>query len=154
MVCSISCSIAAIFLIGMIYMSFSIDKCSLSDRFMDTLSPDQKHKYKRIVNERRMIYLCGYLVGFALSVMYISSMSESDRQNSTSLLCIVAAITFLTSYFFYILFPKSPLMILELDDKNQRKEWIRIYKKMQIHYHIGIVLGLIAVLFFTKGVCS
>ena len=153
MVCTLSCSIAAVFLIGMMYMTFSIDKCSLSARFMETLSIEQRQKYNKIVKERRLIYLGGYLFGFILSGFYLSGMSDGERRNSTTLLCTVGAITFLTSYFFYILFPKSNLMILELDDKIQRKEWVRIYKKMQFHYHIGLVLGIIAVLFFAKGMC-
>lgn len=153
MVCTLSCGISAIFLIGMMYMTFSIDKCAISARFMETLSDEQKRRYNKIVKERRMIYLGGYIFGFFLSALYISGMPDTERNNSTTLLCTVGAITFLTSYFFYILFPKSNLMILELDEKQQRKEWIRIYKKMQYHYHIGLVLGIIAVLFFAKGMC-
>lgn len=153
MVCTLSCGISAIFLIGMMYMTFSIDKCAISSRFMETLSDDQKRRYKKITQERRMIYICGYLFGFFLSGLYISRMQDMERRNSTTLLCTVGAITFLTSYFFYILFPKSNLMILELNDPVQRKEWVRIYKKMQYHYHIGLVLGIIAVLFFAKGMC-
>jgi len=153
MVCTLSCGISAIFLIGMMYMTFSIDKCAISSRFMETLSDDQKRRYKKITQERRMIYICGYLFGFFLSGLYISGMQDMERRNSTTLLCTVGAITFLTSYFFYILFPKSNLMILELNDPVQRKEWVRIYKKMQYHYHIGLVLGIIAVLFFAKGMC-
>jgi hypothetical protein len=44
-------------------------------------------------------------------------------------------------------------MILELDDKNQREEWIKVYKKMQRTYHMGLLLGLVAVVGFTNALC-
>lgn len=152
MVCTTSCSIAAIFLIGMIYQSFSVDKSDMYSRFMATLSVSEKEKYERIVSERRKIYLSGYVIGLILSFLYIQ-MFYSKEKGGYSLLCIVAAITFLTSYFYYILHPKRQLMIVKLSKENQRREWVNIYKKMQYHYHMGIVLGMIAVIFLAKGLC-
>ena len=153
MVCTTSCSIAAIFLIGMIYQSFSVDKSDMYSRFMATLSVSEKEKYERIVSERRKIYLSGYVIGLILSFLYIQMFSSKEK-GGYSLLCIVAAITFLTSYFFYILYPKRQLMIVKLSKENQRREWVNIYKKMQYHYHTGIVLGIIAVVFLAKGLCK
>jgi hypothetical protein len=132
-------------------MSFAVDKCAMYDKFMDTLSTAQKQKYRKIVSERRTIYMSGYLLGFILSGLYILVFA---KDYSEMLLCTIAAITFFTSYFFYILYPKSELMILDLDEKTQRKEWIAIYKKMQYHYHFGMVLGILAVVFYAKGVCA
>ena len=150
MTCTVSCSIAAIFLIGMLYMSYAIDKCSLNDQFMKTLSSSQQDKYKSIMKERRSIYFGGYLFGFTLSMILVYMM---PIDNKASLLCLVASTTFISSYFFYIMYPKQPLMILDLDEKIQRKEWVKIYKKMQYHYHMGLVLGIIAVMFFTHSMC-
>ena len=150
MVCNTSCSIAAVFLIGMLYMSYAVDKCSLYEKFMDTLSPSQKEKYKNIIAERRSIYFKGYLCGFVLSMILLYLIPSSDK---TSLLCIVASTTFLVSYFFYIIHPKQPLMILDLDEKTQRKEWVNIYKKMQYHYHVGLLLGICAIVTFTYSMC-
>jgi len=121
------------------------------DKFMATLSAEQQKKYKKIVSERRSIYMAGYLLGFILSAVYILVFA---KEYSQMLLCTIAAITFFTAYFFYILYPKSELMILDLDEKTQRKEWIAIYKNMQYHYHFGIVLGILAVVFYAKGVCK
>jgi hypothetical protein len=161
MVCAISCSIALVFLIGMIYHTFAVDKSDMYNRFMDTLSPSQQDTYNKIVCERRNIYLSGYAVGLILSVLYIQffySNNNNEKENRThpyhSVLCIVAAITFLTSYFFYILYPKSELMIVKLDDEKQRKQWVTIYKTMQYHYHFGMVLGIIAVVFLARALCK
>lgn len=153
MVCTTSCSIAAVFFIAMIYQSFSMDRCDMYHRFMDTLSPSQQEKYKKITRERRMIYLSGYVVGLILSIIYLQFF-HAEEKVSYSLLCMVMAITFLTSYFFYILYPKSELMIVKLDEERQRKQWVAIYKKMSYHYHFGMLLGIVAVLFLTKGLCG
>lgn len=150
MTCTLSCSIAFIFLIGMLYMSYAVDKCSLQDEFMKTLSLSQQDKYKSIIKERRSIYFSGYFFGFILSMILIYFF---PIDNKTSLLCVVASTTFISSYFFYIMHPKQPLMILDLDEKTQRKEWLKIYKKMQFHYHLGLVLGILAVMSFTHSIC-
>ena len=157
MVCTTSCSIAAIFLIGMIYHTFAVDQCDLYNRFMDTLSPSQQETYNRNMCERRNIYLSGYVSGLILSffyIQYIQNKDNKDKKNKYSILCIVAAISFLTSYFFYMLYPKSELIIVGLDQERQRKHWVTIYKKMQYHYHLGIVLGIIAVVFLANGMCD
>lgn len=152
MVCTISCAIFAVFLIGMIYMSVAIDKCTLSSNFIKTLTPEQQLKYQSRLTERKYIYYGGFLLGFILSILLLNAMSEYliDR---TSILCIIGSTMFLTSYFFYILYPKQQLMIVELQDENQRKEWAKLYKKMQFHYHTGLVLGIIAVLGFANTYC-
>ena len=38
-------------------------------------------------------------------------------------------------------------MILHLDNKQEREAWLKIYKSMQINYHAGFLLGLIAMVF-------
>ena len=152
MVCTISCAIFAVFLIGMIYMSLAIDKCALSSNFMKTLTPDQQKSYEKRLTERKYIYYGGFILGFILSICLLNTMS-SYALDKTSVLCMVGSTMFLTSYFFYILFPKKPLMIIELNDEGQRKEWAKLYKKMQFHYHTGLVLGIISVLGFANIYC-
>ena len=51
--CTISCGISLIFIIGMIYMSFFIDKQKISIDFKKTLSKKQLDIYENIVNYRR-----------------------------------------------------------------------------------------------------
>ena len=51
-----------------------------------------------------------------------------------------------------MIYPKSDYMILHLDKKEQRKEWLDIYRKMQLKCHIGFVCGIIAAMLMCYGV--
>jgi hypothetical protein len=149
-ICPKYCSIAIVFFIGMIYMSFSIDKCALTKNFMKSLSEPQLERYKLIVSERRNIYLSGYLLGLSLSAIVIVGMMNT--LNKMQMVCLTGSITFLTAYFYYILSPKQDLMVLYLNDRYQRYEWQKIYKKMQFNYHVGLLLGIIAAVLITMSV--
>ena len=143
-----TCNIAIIFIAGLIYTSFMIDKCSLSASFIETLSDEQRELYKKITHERKMIYFLGILFGLVVSYLYMKIVpSQTSKLNTV---CTIASITFLAAYFFYIFYPKKDAMILELDDRQQREEWYAIYKKMQYHYHVGLGIGIIFVLFFNS----
>ncbi len=142
-----TCNIAIIFICGLIYTAFMIDKCSMSASFIDTLSEEQQELYNKTTYERKMIYFGGIFFGLVMSYLYMKIVpSEKSKLNT---ICVIACITFLSAYFFYIFYPKKHEMILELDDRYQRQEWLSIYKKMQHHYHIGLLIGIIFVLFFT-----
>ena len=66
---------------------------------------------------------------------------------------MVGAITLATNYFYYILHPKSDYMILHLEEESQRLIWLKVYRNMQVKYHIGLVLGIIASMFLAKSIC-
>lgn len=152
MTCMISCSISVIFIIGMIYMTFAIDKKALSQDFMNSLDGEQREHYKKLVNERRNIYYTGYGIGLILSILIILLRRMNKvRMSLLAMLCLTGAISFLTSYFYYILAPKSPLMVVHLERKDQREQWQKVYKNMQGTYHAGLVIGILAVLFMTNA---
>lgn len=154
MVCIINCSLAFVFIISMIYMMFSIDKNEIKNNFINKLDDNQKNIYKNIVEERRNIYFMGYGIGFIISLFLIYFKSYFNiKINKNSVICFILGITFLTTYFFYILYPKSNYMILHLKNENQIKEWLKVYKTMQWNYHFGLVLGLISILFIGKAFC-
>ena len=44
-------------------------------------------------------------------------------------------------------------MILYLDGRKEREGWLKIYRKMQVKYHVGLVLGLLSIFSFTNGAC-
>ena len=140
-ICPKYCGIAIVFLVGMVYMTFAIDKCSITKNFINSLSDAQADRYKSIVAERRHIYLSGYLFGLALSAIIIVGMMKTITK--FQMLCLTGSITFLTVYFYYILSPKQDLIVVYLNDKAQRNEWQKIYKKMQFNYHVGLLLGII-----------
>lgn len=148
-ICPKYCGIAIVFLVGMIYMTFAIDKCSTTKNFINSLNKEQSDRYKSIIAERRHIYLSGYLFGLALSAIIIVGMKTIKK---FQMLCLTGSVTFLTVYFYYILSPKQDLMVIYLNDRNQRYEWQKIYKKMQFNYHVGILLGIIASLLLTMSI--
>lgn len=150
MVCLINCSIAIVFIVAMIWMSLAIDEHELVGEFKDKLTDEQKTMYSKIISQRRQIYFGGYLAGVVLSIGYIL-VFQPKFKNTLELVCLVGSITFLTSYFFYILYPKHKLIVLYLDSKEQREEWVKVYRTMQFHYHLGLVLGIIGVIFLGKA---
>ena len=148
--CNISCAISAIFLIGMIFMTLSVDKTAFADDFKRTLDVALKNKYENIVNERRNIYFGGFTLGFIISLCVIVwKLFNKIKITPIALMCTTGAITFVTTYFYYILSPKSDYMVKYLFKKEQREEWLKINRTMSVRYHGGLLLGLLSVLGFS-----
>tara|TARA_B100000900_G_scaffold210428_1_gene178350 strand:- start:1038 stop:1508 length:471 start_codon:yes stop_codon:yes gene_type:complete len=151
MLCGTTCIIAMVFLIANFYtiLSCSNNKKDKQD-FLDVLNDEQKITYEKIINQRKNIYYSGYGLGILLSLIGIFFIKKfmKLRFNNISLICFVGAVTFVTNYLFYILYPKADYMLLHLNDKKQIEEWLKIYKKMQFKFHFGFVLGIIAVMIF------
>jgi hypothetical protein len=126
-------------------MSFAIDKKTLTSPFIKSLGgADSKHgsDYMLRVKERRNLYLQGLSLGFLLSIIYLIT-SPFGHRTPTSSACAIAAITMLTAYFYYMLSKKRPLMVLQLDTDEQRKQWANIYRTYQVNYHFGLLLGVL-----------
>ena len=65
-----------------------------------------------------------------------------------TVVCMVGAITLTTNYLYYILAPKTTYMIQHLDNREQNEAWLHIYRTMQVKYHTGLVLGIVAIMIF------
>jgi len=151
MVCVINCSIAVVFFVAMMYMCFLVDKDEITNNFKQSLNEEQKIEYNKIIIERRMIYIWGYLLGILFSVGYVL-VFKPQFKNDFALVCFGMSVTFLVAYFFYILYPKRQLMVVGLDEKEDREKWAHVYKKMQNNYHVGLILGIIAAGFLSKSI--
>ena len=147
MACSISCIISSIFLIGMIYFYNMTDKSEIVKMYKSKLPSDLQKRYDKISKERLMISYYGYGLGLILSlfIIYYNIKIKSVRLNNFSLVCIVMSTCFLTNYFYYILSPKSDWMLNHMNNSVEVKAWLQMYREMQFNYHMGIVLGIIAV---------
>lgn len=155
--CSTSCFIAIIFLIANFYTMFMCMNSKEKQNFFNTLEPAQKKVYTKIINERKTIYYTGFAIGIVISIILLNldikflKVIKSKREKNV---CFVVATTFIINYLFYIIYPKSNYMILHLNDKQQVKEWLNIYRSMQLNYHLGFVFGIIAVGFFANSYCG
>lgn len=135
--------ISAVFLIGMIYFYNKTSSSKVMMFYKIKLPYDLQKRYEKISEERRMISLHGYGLGFVLSLFVI--FYNLKKMNSFSLVCTVMATCFLTNYFYYILSPKSDWMLNHMDNKDQVKAWLEMYKEMSYNYHTGLALGILAV---------
>lgn len=144
--CSISCAISAVFIIGMIYMTNATSTNKTIQKYQEQLPQNLKTLYEKIVKERTAIYYQGYILGFIISLFVI--LYSRKHMSSTSVVCTVIAISFLTNYFYYTLAPKTNWMLDSIKTPEQTKAWLKMYRNMQVYYHGGLVLGIVAVAIF------
>ena len=147
MPCSISCFIAAVFLIAMIYFNIATLNSKIVKKYKESLPSELKILYDKIAKERLSISMCGYALGlvFSIIIIFYNTKIKGNRLGAKSLVCIVIATSFLTNYFYYMLSPKSDWMLNHLNSPEENKAWLEMYREMQYSYHLGLVLGIIAV---------
>ena len=147
MACVISCMISAIFIIGMIYFYNLTDKSKIVKHYKSSLPSDLQKRYDKITKERANISYQGYALGviFSLGIIFYNLKIRGTKMNNISLVCIVVATAFITNYFYYMLYPKSDWMLNHMNNQDEVKAWLLMYKEMQYNYHMGLVLGIIAV---------
>ena len=147
MTCALSCSISAIFVIGMIYFYNMTNKSEIVKHYKASLSSDLQKRYDRISQERLMIGYQGYALGviISLGIIFYNLKIKNVKMNSTALVCTVIATAFVTNYFYYMLHPKSDWMLNHLQNKEEIRAWLQMYREMQYNYHMGLTLGIIAV---------
>ena len=147
MACAISCMISAVFLIGMIYFYYITDKTQIVQKYRSTLSKEDLQIFNKISNERMKISYEGYGIGLFLSILilFFNIKFTNKRLQTSTMVCIVVATSFLKNYFYYILYPKSDSMLNHIKNNKDANNWAAMYKGMQYNYHFGMVLGIIAV---------
>ena len=147
MACAISCSISAIFIIGMIYFYNMTGKSEIVRHYKASLSSDLQKRYDKISQERLTISYQGYTLGFILSlgIIFYNLKFKNAKMSNTALVCTVIATSFVTNYFYYMLHPKSDWMLNHLQNKEEIRAWLLMYREMQYNYHMGLTLGIIAV---------
>lgn len=147
MACAISCMISAVFVIGMIYFYNLSDKSIIVKHYKSSLSSDLQKRYEKITKERTTISYQGYVLGVILSlgIIFYNLKIKHSKLNTTSLVCIVVATAFVTNYFYYMLSPKSDWMLNHMNNQEEVKAWLLMYREMHYNYHMGLVLGIIAV---------
>lgn len=143
MVCSLTCSISFVFIVGMIYFYNATSKNATVIQYKQQLNPDQRRIYEHIAKERLDISMQGYVLGVVFSLLIIFFNYGRKQFKPSSVVCLVLATSFLTNYFYYMLMPKSDWMLNHVESKHQTKAWLYMYRTMQYYYHAGLVLGIL-----------
>ena len=146
MACSVSCSISLIFIIGMIYFYNATSKSEVVKQYKTRLPKDLQIRYENISRERMMISYYGYGLGVLLSlvIIFYNKKMKGKLLSNASLVCIVLSVSFFTNYFYYMLSPKTDWMLNHVKNPEETKAWLQMYREMQFNYHLGLVLGIIA----------
>ena len=147
MACLWTCTVSMIFIIGMIYFYARTYNNPIVKEYQKILSTPLRERYNKIVQERMMISVRGYVLGLILAVLIIwyNTTIKHMKMGNISLVCTVVATAFLTNYFYYMISPKSDWMLNHIDNQQLVKAWLAMYKEMQYSYHMGLVLGIVAV---------
>jgi len=147
MACAISCMISSIFIIGMIYFYNMTNKSKIVKHYKANLSSHLQNRYEKISKERMYIGYQGYAIGVILSlfIIFYNLKIKQQKMGNISLVCTVIATSFITNYFYYTLSPKSDWMLNYLNNREEIKAWLSMYREMQYNYHMGLVFGIIGV---------
>ena len=147
MPCSATCMIAVALIIAMIYFQNATSKSKIVQEYKKQLPSNLQNLYEKISAERLRLNYYGYTLGLVLSLIIIlyNYTSKRNKLTNTSLVCLVIVVSFLTNYFYYILSPKSTYMLDHINSPEQTKAWLAMYREMQYNYHLGFVIGVVAV---------
>jgi len=156
MPCKISCAISAIFIIGMIFMTFATTQNDIIAKYEMQLPEELHVTYQNIVKDRLQNYYVGYILGFILAIIVIFYNMNVRKipASNLSMVCLVVSLSFLVNYFYYILAPKKDWMLNHVKTPEQTRAWLEMYRGMQFYYHSGIVLGLLGVGAFAFAFCK
>jgi hypothetical protein len=152
MPCYISCALATVFVISSIFMTNATQQNKTIQYYQSQLPSNLQNLYAKITAERQRIYYYGYALGLIISIIVIYYNNNLRPRNnlkmtSTTMVCVVITISFITNYFYYMLSPKSTYMLEHINSPEQTKAWLTMYKTMQYYWHAGLVLGIVAVAF-------
>jgi len=145
--CSITCIFSAVFVISMIFMTNAMSTSQTIQIYQKQLPQDLQQLYQQIREERTQIFYTGYIIGFILAVIIIAynTQIKKTRMSWPSMVCLTVTVAFITNYFYYVLTPKTKWMLDHIENPDQTKAWLQMYKSMQTYYHGSIVCGIIAI---------
>ena len=140
---SLVCVIAFALLGSMFYMLINYDKNDKILQFASLLSKDQQKVYRNVTQERLNIYLQGFVLGIVIAIVYLKTFANKNQP----IYCIFVALVLGVAYIHYTIMPKSTYMLEHIDNAEQAKAWLEIYKLMKTRCHLGMLLGVIALPF-------
>ena len=145
--CSLCCFIAAALLGSMFY--FIINGSKKNNKilqFRSLLNDKQQKIHNTIIEERLNIYIQGFVLGLILALIYLKTMKNYKQP----IYCIFIAIVLGVTYIHYTIMPKSTYMLEHINNQEQAKAWLGIYKEMKHRCHMGMILGVVALPFVCR----
>lgn len=124
---------------------------SINKDLIQQLLPKEQIIYQEITNKRCSIYYSGLLLGVVIACIFIYLTKSTNYYYK---LFSAIAITFFINYFYYILYPKPIYMLEILDTNKENKAWLKIYRYMQIRYHLAFLFGLCFAFFLYKSIIN
>ena len=140
---SLVCLIAFALLGSMFYMLINYDKNDKIIQFASLLSKDQQKVYRNVTQERLNIYLQGFVLGTVIAIIYLKAFAKKNQP----VYCIFVALVLGVAYIHYTIMPKSTYMLEHIDNAEQARAWLEIYKLMKTRCQLGMLLGVIALPF-------
>ena len=154
MVCITSCSLAGIFLVSMLYMTFMVDKDYLKHTMLYNLPDNLKDEYQKRVVERRTIYMVGFFGGLIISLFSLYILRSSIKFGSIPSACFLLSLTYIIGTLYYYITPKMSLFVTLLDKKEDREAWNEIYNYMKKSYMMSMICGELFVSLLGYGLCQ
>ena len=147
MPCSITCLFSAGFILSMVLMNYWMITNQTTQKYEKQLPLSLQKTYKEIVKERTQIFYTGYGIGFFLAALliYYNTQVKKEKMGPRAMVCLTIFVAFITNYFYYVLSPKTKWMLDSIEDPDQTKAWLQMYRSMQLYYHGSLALGLVAV---------
>ena len=136
-----------------IYISVSLFIASFyvsifsNNKYLDTLNEKEKNLREKVVKERSIIFSIASLS--ALFIVFLLFVYKKNLGSRNSTVWMYVSIYFVIEYFVYSLLPKKHWMLHSVENKQDALDWLEKYKYMKKNWHIGLILGIIAVYIFT-----
>lgn len=152
-ICNNWCLLSSVLITGSIFVCCFPHRQKIMKDFMNTLDENQKKEYLKIIEMRKNIYLRSLLSSVVVSIV-LCLVGLKEKTFSINNFCVFLALVFSFKNLFYLLSKKSSYIVSKLNNEKQRNAWLEIYKNMQFHYHLGIMVGLVGVLIISITYCG
>lgn len=139
------CFLAAALMGGVIMTIAKADRNILAD-YVSGLSQSQLEAHQAISEARLKNWMWGLLLGVGVA-WFVTPRGDNVLTRG----CTFAAVVMVVNYFYYMFAPKPGYMI-EVLKGHQVNEWLAVKKMMQSNYHIGLLVGALALYFLSLGV--
>jgi len=154
MVCGSSCVLAGALLGGFGLTSLlSMQANRRGSTLMASLSDEQRVIYGEIREERKSLSRQGMMIGLLLALGYLifaRLQRGAEAVGWVPLICNAIAITLATTYFYYILMPKSDRMVRYLNP-TQLEAHLQKGRAYQLRWTGGLLLGGAAAYFLGQA---